>query len=126
MIVVDTSVWVAATRSAQGDVATTLKGLIDADVVCLALPVQLELLAGLARRQRAAFRRSLTSLPVVRPTDDTWAVVERWVEQAADAGHRFGLADLLIAALAYELGGSVWSLDADFDRMATLGFVQAY
>jgi predicted nucleic acid-binding protein len=126
VIVVDTSVWVAATRSPRDDVATRLASLIDADEACLALPVRLELMAGLGRQHRAAFRRSVTALPIVRPTDATWAVVERWVDEAADAGHRFGLSDLLIAALAHELTALVWSLDADFKRMAALGFVQTY
>ena len=60
------------------------------------------------------------------PTDDTWSVVERWVEQAADAGQRFTVTDLLIAALAHELTALVWSQDRDFDRMTSLGFVQSY
>jgi predicted nucleic acid-binding protein len=48
------------------------------------------------------------------------------VEPAADAGLRFAVSDLLIAALAHDLGGLVWSLDADFANMASLGFVRLY
>ena len=36
MIVVDTSVWIAATRDPTSDLATILDGLIDADEACLA------------------------------------------------------------------------------------------
>ena len=126
MIVIDTSVWIAATREPDSSLATILDGLIDADEACLALPVRVELLAGLGRRDRDILRRGLSAIPLAVPTAGTWGVVERWVEDASDAGQRFTVVDLLIAALAHELTGLVWSLDRDFERMASLGFVQSY
>lgn len=126
MIVVDTSVWVASFRDPKSTTAATLKSLIDADEACVALPVRLELSAGLAHTQRTQFRRALAALPLAVPTEDTWRLVERWIDDAADAGHRFAVVDLLIAALAHELTGLIWSLDGDFERMARLGFVQQY
>lgn len=126
MTVVDTSVWVAALRGASGSAAETLAGLLDADEVALPLPVRLELSAGVARSERSALTRALTALPVVAPSDETWALIERWIEQAANAGQRFALTDLLIAALAEELGALVWSLDADFERMSAVGLVRLY
>lgn len=126
MIVVDTSVWVTALRRPSSSAASTLRALIDADEVALALPVRLELMAGIARHDRSAFARGLSALPVVRPTEDTWRLVEGWVTRASDAGHRFAVTDLLIAGLAEELGGMVWSDDDDFARMETLGLVQRY
>ncbi len=126
MIVVDTSVWIAATRDRSTGLAATLAGLVDADVVALALPVRLELMAGVARRDRAAFRRALTALPVVIPSEETWQTIERWIEPAADAGHRFAVTDLLIAGLADDIGALVWSLDDDFQRMESLGLVRLY
>jgi predicted nucleic acid-binding protein len=126
VIVVGTSVWVASTRAPAGEVAATLRTLIDADEVALALPVRLELMAGVAQKDRAAFRRALSALPVVVPTEDTWRTIEDWIEPAASAGHRFAVADLLIAGLAQEIGALVWSLDADFERMASLDLVRLY
>ena len=126
MIVVDTSVWIDAVRDPSSPIAGALDGLIDADAACLALPVRLELLSGLGRRDREMLRRGLTGIALAVPSDATWDLVERWIETAADAGQRFALADLLIAALAHELTALVWSLDRDFDRMAALGFVQPY
>ena len=126
MSVVDTSVWVAVLRGSKGSPATTLNGLLDADEVALALPVRLELLAGVARSERSVLKRALAALPVVAPGESTWDLVERWIARAADAGHRFALTDLLIGALAEELGALVWSLDADFDRMAALRLVRLY
>jgi predicted nucleic acid-binding protein len=126
VIVVDTSLWVASTRAPAGEVAATLRTLIDADEVALALPVRLELMAGVAQKDRAAFRRALSALPVVGPTEETWRTIEDWIEPAASAGHRFAVADLLIAGLAQEIGALVWSLDADFERMASLDLVRLY
>ena len=126
MIVVDTSVWVTATRAPAGEVAATLRTLLDADEVALALPVRMELMAGVARKDRAALRRALTALPVVVPSEDTWQTIERWIEPAANAGDRFAIADLLIAGLAHDIGALVWSLDADFERMAARNLVRLY
>lgn len=125
MIVVDTSVWVDANRSPAGT-ASTLRRLIDADEVVLALPVRLELTAGVARTDRAAFRRTLTAIPIVAPSEDTWRIIEGWIEPAADKGHRFSVTDLLIAGLAHEIGALVWSLDEAFERMESLGMVRRY
>jgi predicted nucleic acid-binding protein len=124
MIVVDTSVWIAAGR--QKRVADVLRSLLEADEVALALPVRLELLAGTRRQDRAKFRELYGSLPQLHLTEETWAALPEWVERAHDAGERFGLADLLIASSAAEIGGLVWSLDSDFERMERLGFVSRY
>jgi predicted nucleic acid-binding protein len=126
VIVVDTSVWIDAVRDPASSLARVLDGLIEADEACLALPVRLELLSGLGRRDRDVLRRGLTGIPLAVPTDATWLLVERWIESAADVGQRFAIVDLLIAALANELAGLVWSLDPDFERMAAVGFVQQY
>ena len=126
MIVVDTSVWVAASRHPAGELAAALDSLIDADAVCLALPVRLELLSGLNARDRATMRRGFAGIPLAVPSDETWSTVERWIETAVDAGQQFAIMDLLIGALAHELTGLVWSLDKDFERMASLGLVQSY
>jgi len=126
VIVVDTSVWIEASRNPGSQLAAQLDSLIDADEVCLALPVRLELLAGLNARDRATLRRGFAGIPLAVPSEYTWSTVERWIETAVDSGHRFGVLDLLIAALAHELTGMVWSLDRDFERMATLGLVQSY
>ena len=126
MIVVDTSVWIDAHRRPSGKVAQTLNALLDADEVALPLPVRLELVAGVSRRDRAALMRGLSALPVIRPTHETWQLIERWVPAAADKGYRFGLSDWLIAALASEIGGMVWSLDEDFADLERLKLINRY
>lgn len=126
MIVVDTSVFVSTMRQPLGPPASMLRGLLDADAVVLALPVRMELMAGVASRDRARLRRALAGLPLAVPTEETWQTVEAWIEPAAAAGHRFAVSDLLIGGLAAELGALVWSLDSDFERMEALGLVRLY
>jgi predicted nucleic acid-binding protein len=126
VIVVDTSVWVDVMRRPSSERARVCRALLDADEITLALPVRLELMSGVARRHRPAFRRALSALPVLRPTDDTWQLIETWVDRAADAGFRFSVPDLLIAGLARELEALVWTLDEDFGAMEKMGFVRLY
>ena len=126
MIFVDTSVWVAAFRNAAGREARQLARLLDADEVGLPIPVFLELLSGASRVDRTGLRDALTALPLFVPTDQTWREVERWIDVAGDSGERFGFADLLIGAVTAENGGTLWSLDNDFKRMARLKFVTLF
>ncbi len=126
MIVVDTSVWIAALRERTSREATALASLMDADEVALPIVVRIELLSGAPRADRPRLRRALSALPVIYPADAAWSCIDRWLEVAANANERFGFGDLLIAALTRDLGALVWSLDADFARMARLGFVALY
>lgn len=126
MIVVDTSVWVTALRSAASPEARVLTTLLDADEVLLPVPVRTELLGGARAADRRQLRRTLTALPLAYPTDDTWSLIDRWAERARDRGDRFGVGDLLIAAIASEAGALVWSQDADFARMERLKFIELY
>lgn len=126
MVVVDTSVWVAVLRSRAAREAFALAALLDADAVILPVPVRVELLLGAPARERTRLRRALSALPIAYPVEETWALAEGWAESAADAGHRFGVGDLLIAAVAAERHALVWSLDRDFERLERLKFVALY
>jgi predicted nucleic acid-binding protein len=126
MTVVDTSVWVAALRDGATNETRVLSALLDADEVTLPVPVRIELLAGASKRDLPRLRRTLSALPVVYPGEDTWQLIDAWIDRAARAGQRFGFGDLLIGALASEIGALVWSLDADFVRMRRAGLVELY
>lgn len=126
MIVVDTSVWVAALRDGARREARVLAALLDADEVTLPIPVRIEILAGASKRDLPRLRRTLSALPVAYPGEETWALIDRWIDGAAPKGQRFGFGDLLIGALATQMGALVWSLDADFARMERAGLVQLY
>ena len=126
MIVVDTSVWIAAARGRNPAILSDLRELIAADEVALALPVRAELRAGVGARDRKRFLRGLSGLPVARPTDETWTTIEQWIDRAAEHGQTFSQTDMLIAALAHELGALVWTLDKDFERLEKLKLVRLY
>ena len=126
MILVDTSVWVAALRDGISHEARVLRALLDADEVALPVPVRIEILAGASKRDLPRLRRVLSALPLVYPGEETWQLIDAWLDRAARAGQRFGFGDLLIGALASESGGLVWSLDADFTRMQRTGLVDLY
>jgi predicted nucleic acid-binding protein len=129
VIFVDTSVWVAALRSATGVEAENLRRLLDLDAVALAAPVRVEILAGASTGDRARLRRLLSAIPTFYPTAATWERVESWLDRAAaggPGGQCFGFADLVIGALAVEHGGRLWSLDSDFRRMARLDLVELF
>lgn len=126
MIIVDTSVWIAALRRAESTEGRALAKLLDADQVALAAPVRLEILSGASRKDRADLRRVLSALPFFVPGEGTWDLLDEWVDRAGNAGQRFGIADLLIGAIAAERRASVWSLDADFARMERLALITRY
>jgi predicted nucleic acid-binding protein len=71
-------------------------------------------------------RRVLSALPLWFATDLTWSRMESWVEEAGQAGRRFGVVDLLIGAIAAEHGAAVWSHDRDFERMTELGLIDRH
>ncbi len=126
MIVVDTSVWIAAFRNDQSKEARHLCTLLDADEVALPAPVRVEILAGASRANRAQLRRTLSALPVFYPSEATWIRIESWLDAISSAGDWFGMGDLLIAAISADREDAVWSLDSDFSRMDKLKLIKLY
>jgi predicted nucleic acid-binding protein len=126
MVCVDTSVWVVAYRHARSPEALHLRQLMHRDQALMPAAVRIELLAGAPRKDHERLREDFHALPQSVPDAATWSRLEDWTASAAEAGERFGVADLLIAAAAAEAKASIWSLDADFERMQKLGFVELY
>jgi predicted nucleic acid-binding protein len=126
VIFVDSSVWVEALGSAQSPSARHLAVLLDSSEVALAAPVRIEILIGASNKDHLRLRRVLSALPLFFPTEETWKRLDEWLDRTRNAGQRFGFADLLIAAIAVEHHAQVWSLDADFARMARIGLVEIH
>jgi len=126
VIFVDTSVWIAAFRSASGAEAAHLREILDGDLVALAAPVRIEVLVGASLQDRPRLRRVFSALPTFFPDGETWELIDSWLDRASRAGEQFGFADLLIGALAAQQSSAVWSRDSDFPRMAACGFLQIH
>ena len=124
VIVVDTSVWIAARR--QPNVDRVLQELLDADEVAVALPVRLELWAGVARQDRKAHRAAFSALPQLVPTEETWQPLTEWIAQSSRRRRTVHDDRPLDRVAAVEIGGLVWSLDKDFERMERLKIVSLY
>ncbi|RPJ63182.1 MAG: PIN domain-containing protein, partial [Acidobacteria bacterium] len=123
---VDTSVWIDYFRGSDQRLVEEVGKLLDSDQAALALPVRIEILGGSSKKDLPKLRRALSGLPTFVPGVATWELVEIWVEAAISKGERFGVTDLLIAAVAAEHGMRLWSLDGDFVRMEKLGFFRRY
>jgi len=126
MILADTSVWIAALRPADSREAEHLESLLDEDRVALAAPVRIEILSGASAPDQDRLRPLLAALPNWIPELSTWALIETWLAAAALAGQRFGMGDLLIAAIATEHQTPIWTLDTDFERMAQMDWVELH
>ena len=126
MIFVDSSVWIAALRDEESREARRLISLLDEDQVAIPILVFLEVIAGASRSQHARLQASLQAVPVFYPTPETWRHVEDWIKVAREAGERFGVADLVIGAIAAEQGAALWTLDVDFRRMARLKLLSLF
>lgn len=126
MICVDTSVWIAATREPAGPTGLRLKLMLEDALVAMPAPVRLELQAGLPSGEAARFAGLSDALTTLVPALETWLRAERLLLEAGRRGQRFGPIDILVAAIANEHALRVWSLDADFARMARLGFVELH
>ncbi|MHC4931996.1 MAG: PIN domain-containing protein [Planctomycetota bacterium] len=123
MIFVETTVWREILRFAESRRTAHFRRLIDLDRVALAAPVRTEILCAAPPDQRRRLQRMLSALPVYYPTKATWKRIDRWIHQTAEV---FGTGHLLIASIAADHEGELWTRDRTFTRMAMHGFVELH
>lgn len=126
MIFADTPVWIQFFRGQEEMLVAEVREHLDEENIALSVPVWIELLGGAKRSERKLLRTTLAALPRYYPSRNTWKKMEEWIDVAEKEGKRFGMADLLIAAICSENNGRIWSSDQDFSRMADLKFIKLY
>lgn len=126
MICIDTSVWVDFFKGKDSSLVAEVQELLENQNVLLIAPVWIELLVGASTKERESLGKLLSALPRDYPRKSTWDLMAQWTQKGVQRGHRFGMGDLLVGAMAAESDSKVWSLDSDFLRMAELRWVRLY
>ncbi len=103
-----------------------MQQFLDSDQLILAAPVRIELLSGCSRATLVKLRQLLSALPLFYPVTSTWQRIDLWIGHAISAGEKFGMGDLLIASIAADHEFLIWSLDSDFKRMESLGWLKLF
>lgn len=122
-ITVDTSVWIEYFRNTDPH---PLTALIESDRVLMPIPSYVELLTGMRADRSQKITRLIKYVPMGPAVELVWNQAATWAEEGARTGERFGVADLLIAAIANNEQLPLWSLDQDFARMEGLGWITRY
>jgi len=118
MVLPDTSVWIPYFRSATGADGDRLEALIATGEVVVCGPVVAELLAGAGDAQRDTVVGTVGSLPMAELDRVGWEEVGALANRLRRSGQTLPLTDLTIAVAAARGGHSLWSFDADFERIA--------
>lgn len=118
MVLPDTSVWIPYFRSVNGAEGDHLEVLIAEGEVAICGPVLAELLGGADDSQRRSIIDTAGKLPWADLDPACWQDVGAVARRLRQAGQTLPLTDLAIAVCAARAGHAIWSLDADFERIA--------
>jgi predicted nucleic acid-binding protein len=126
VIIVDTSVWVAADRRPSSDDGRALKNLLDRDEVATTDVVVAEVLQGAPNEQKLReLETRMDGVHFFHASRDTWHAAARLSFELRRQGQATALSDLLVAAVALENGLEVYALDTDFKRVPGLKLYDA-
>jgi predicted nucleic acid-binding protein len=118
MVLPDTSVWVEFSRRGRRGAAAPMRALLDGGEVATCGPVAAELLAGADGEVAERLWDTLSALPWVQLSATGWREVGQLASSLRRSGRTLPLTDLTIAVAAARGGHALWSLDADFERIA--------
>lgn len=127
MILIDTSVWIDFFRSRPGRAGNELRRMIaDAEPFALAGVVVAEILQGLTR-DVARIERYLSMWQFLEPVGfSTYREAAAIFRLARSRSVSLSTIDTLIAAIALDHGAALFTLDADFNRIARLTGLPLY
>ena len=120
-VFVDTCIWASFFSKPNSQEQRVVSGLLRLDRVALVGPLVAEVLMGIRNRDRADWIGSRLKLRHYIEADwDHWKSAAELGRNLAALGHRLPLSDLLVAAVALDLGASVYSTDPHFDLIPDL------
>lgn len=118
---IDSSVWIRADRKGHEALKQRLRTLIIAGSAWICWPIRAELLMGVkSRREWTALEERLAALEHAPLNEETWRRAARLGHSLARGGQSVPLSDLLLAAAAIERDLVLWTVDADFKRIASV------
>ncbi len=120
MVLADSSVWIDFARRGVRGGASTLRELLESGEVSTCGPVLAEVLAGAEGEVEEKTWVTLSSLPWVDLDPAGWRQVGASAHRLHRAGTSVPLTDVVIAVMAAQAGHSLWSFDADFERIASV------
>ena len=120
-VFVDTCIWASFFSKPNSLEQRAVSGLLRLDRVALIGPLVAEVLMGIRNRDRADWVGSRLKLTHYVEADwNNWRSAAALGRNLAALGHRLPLSDLLVAAVALDLGASVYSTDPHFDLIPHL------
>ncbi len=128
MVLVDSSVWIQASRR-EGDLLATvaLEALLEEGEAAVCGPIKLEVLGAVRREQRRRFDAYFSIVPYLDLSDRSWdAAVGLGRRLMDERGVTLPWNDVLIASVAAERQCRVFSLDRHFEHFAALGCLRLY
>jgi predicted nucleic acid-binding protein len=121
MVLVDTSVWIEASRSdGRQEVKYALQGLLDAFEATLCGPVEMEYLGGARPAERERLQAWCNVLPYQRSDQKIWRKAATNFSILRSKGVAAPWNDVLIATIASEASCRIYSCDRHFELMAPI------
>ena len=121
MVIVDTSIWIAAFRTRPSQERHEVDALLSAGEVAIIGPVLAELLQGTRNQDEfESLHERLSALPYIEGDHDTWAASGKLSYQLRQEGTSIPLMDVFIATLAMEGGHKLYTQDKHFLRIPGL------
>ncbi|MBI2343013.1 MAG: PIN domain-containing protein [Deltaproteobacteria bacterium] len=118
MILVDSSVWIAAWRGSDAETVAQLTQLIERETVAINWLIRTELLQGARDRTHArTVQRLLEPIPVIPFPDALWDAAPGFYLECRQAGVTLTTIDSLIATHVKVARYQLWSLDHIFTKI---------
>ncbi|MFK7910899.1 MAG: VapC toxin family PIN domain ribonuclease [Akkermansiaceae bacterium] len=124
MVLVDSCCWLEASRKdGRIEVKAAVKHLLDEFLALLCGPVELEVLGGARKDERAKMKKYFDILPYRASDHKVWRLAMQTAWTLRDAGLTIPWNDTIIATIACQYGYRVYSINKHFPVMSkVLGF----